>query len=288
MAADRTLPASEPIALETQPASPRTTRIPSPMDDTEPDRKFASTLARGLSVLAAFRTQDGPLGNQEIARRTGLAKSTISRLTYTLTRLGYLDHLPNLEKYRLGPAVLALGNVAFANLSFLDLASVEFQRLANESRTLVALTVRSGLDMLYVHVWRPETRASIWVEPGRAIPIHCTACGLALLAALPEAETRDLVDQIVAERGVERDGLWSDIAAARQSLTTPGYIENIGRWVRTINAVAVPYRAREFSTLFVFNCGAEASSLPPEMLSDVGTQLRSSVSNLERAIGRHG
>jgi DNA-binding IclR family transcriptional regulator len=55
------------------------------------DRQFVNGLARGLEVLRAFRPDDGPLGNHALAERTGLPRSTVSRLTYTLTSLGYLS-----------------------------------------------------------------------------------------------------------------------------------------------------------------------------------------------------
>src|SRR5882762_5251872 len=48
------------------------------------DRHFVEALGRGLEILACFRQKDGLLGNQELAKRCGLAKSTVSRLTYTL------------------------------------------------------------------------------------------------------------------------------------------------------------------------------------------------------------
>ena len=54
------------------------------------DRKFVTALARGLEVLRVFTPTEGLLGNGEIAERTGLPKPTVSRLTYTLTKLGYL------------------------------------------------------------------------------------------------------------------------------------------------------------------------------------------------------
>ena len=40
-------------------------------------------LARGLSVLRAFRPGESALGNAEIAARTGLSRPTVSRLTQT-------------------------------------------------------------------------------------------------------------------------------------------------------------------------------------------------------------
>ncbi len=54
------------------------------------DRHFVTALARGLELLACFRHGDRMLGNQDLARRCGLPKSTVSRLTNTLTKLGYL------------------------------------------------------------------------------------------------------------------------------------------------------------------------------------------------------
>ena len=71
------------------------------------DRSFVVALSRGLDVLRAFQPNDGLLGNQEIAARTKLPKPTISRLTYTLTKLGYLTPVPRFEKYQLAPAALA-------------------------------------------------------------------------------------------------------------------------------------------------------------------------------------
>lgn len=72
------------------------------------DRHFVTALARGLAILSCFRSADETLGNLEISRRCSLPKSTVSRLTHTLTRLGYLSNAPG-SKYCLGAASLALG-----------------------------------------------------------------------------------------------------------------------------------------------------------------------------------
>ena len=67
------------------------------------DRKFVTALARGLEVLRVFTPTEGLLGNGEIAERTGLPKPTVSRLTYTLTKLGYLSHVERLANTSLRP-----------------------------------------------------------------------------------------------------------------------------------------------------------------------------------------
>ena len=45
------------------------------------ERYFITALARGLEVLACFRSADKGLTNQQIAERCGLPKSTVTRFT---------------------------------------------------------------------------------------------------------------------------------------------------------------------------------------------------------------
>ena len=72
-----------------------TTRAPIPglarIADATGDRQFAIALARGLELLRAFGPADRALTNRELCDRTGLPKATVSRMTHTLTLLGYLS-----------------------------------------------------------------------------------------------------------------------------------------------------------------------------------------------------
>src|SRR3954454_6251454 len=92
-----------------EPAVPLAQPAPNFSYEHEGDRQFATTLARGLEVLRCFTPLEPLLGNKEISVRTGLPKPTVSRLTYTLTKLGYLRHNMRLGKYQLGSAVLSIG-----------------------------------------------------------------------------------------------------------------------------------------------------------------------------------
>lgn len=61
------------------------------------DRNFIEPLARGLSILQAFTSEDNWLGNFEIASRVGLPNATVNRLLKTLAGLGYLAYSPQLR-----------------------------------------------------------------------------------------------------------------------------------------------------------------------------------------------
>src|SRR4029079_7847158 len=118
--------------------------------DTLNDRKFVVAVARGLEVLRAFTPSEGLLGNQEIAARTGLPKATVSRLTYTLTALGYLSRLDRLEKYQLAPGALAIGYATLANMRIRQIAKPYMSALANLTGASVALGTRDRLNAIYV------------------------------------------------------------------------------------------------------------------------------------------
>ena len=107
------------------------------------DRHFVTALARGLSVLSSFSSGEKMLGNLEIAKRCKLPKSTVSRLTYTLTKLGYLVYVEETGRYRLGTSTLALGN---ATLPFLlALADKGWkQACADDPHLLAGLNVHAG------------------------------------------------------------------------------------------------------------------------------------------------
>ena len=139
------------------------------------DRHFVEALARGLELLACFRQKDGLLGNQELARRCGLPKSTVSRLTYTLTKLGYLTHVEEAGKYALGTATLSLASAMLGRLDIRKLARPLMQELADFSRCLVSLCSRDRLSMVYVDVARSSAAVTLGLDTGSRIQIANSA-----------------------------------------------------------------------------------------------------------------
>ena len=120
----------------------------------EGDRQFATTLARGLEVLRCFTPLEPMLGNKEISVRTGLPKPTVSRLTYTLTKLGYLRHNMRLGKYQLGSAVLSIGYPLLASMSIRQIARPFMKELADYANGSVNMGIRDRLNMVYVEACR--------------------------------------------------------------------------------------------------------------------------------------
>lgn len=253
------------------------------------DRRFATTLARGMSVLRAFRAGDKGLTNLELSKRTNLPRSTVSRLTFTLQKLGYLSHLGRYDVYRPGPALLALGNVALASVSFVDQAQSIMQQLAEDTGTLVVLAVHDDDKMLMIKTWRPQAVASIWLEVGHRIPIAHTSSGQCFVSALSASEFEALSPMIDEELRDEELSATDLRQHAYEQLLSEGFVISPQhlRFAKTINAVSVPYRSYEFDEPVSITCGATPEALDDErMHQQVGPLLLQAVRDLERATGQ--
>lgn len=250
------------------------------MNIASESRNFVNALARGLKVLGIFRASDQGLSHTEICKRTGLSKATVSRLIHTLKATGFVIQDTTSGLFRLGPASMALGLVANAQTSFMDLIEDEMQELANRTRALALIGVRNGGRMMLVRTWRPEGAASIWLEPGHRVPILGSSTGQAFVAALSDAafEALDPDDSLRAFRA---DGYAQLVA---NGFTSPG---TDTRFAATINAVAVPYMAREYGEPIAFSCGALPDMLSDErILEEVGPGLCELVRALETKTGQ--
>ena len=69
-------------------------------------------MQRAITILGELADARGELGTNEIARRTGINVSTISRILATLVSGGLVEHVTTTGRYRLGVGVIRLANAA--------------------------------------------------------------------------------------------------------------------------------------------------------------------------------
>ncbi|MBR0756136.1 IclR family transcriptional regulator [Bradyrhizobium jicamae] len=250
------------------------------------DRNFVVALSRGLDVLRAFQPNDGLLGNQEIAARTKLPKPTISRLTYTLTKLGYLTPVPRFEKYQLAPSAMALGYAALANLGVRHLSEPYREEVMRETGGAVAIGGRDRHNMIYFGQSRNGLTLGVQLDVGSRIPIATTAMGRAYIWALPPDERaallRDLRDHYGSRWAKMRDG----IERSGETVAKYGFTMSTGDWQDDVAAAGVALKLNDGTGPYAFNCGAPAFRFTEDRLrNDIGPRLVAMVRNIEQALG---
>ncbi|MCC5859452.1 MAG: IclR family transcriptional regulator [Ectothiorhodospiraceae bacterium] len=246
----------------------------SSVQESRKDRNFVMALARGLEILRAFQATDGMLSNQEIAQRTRIPKPTVSRLTYTLTKLGYLSYSERLERYQLGTGVLALGYSCLASMGIRQVARPLMQQLADEVGLAVSLGSRDRLSMVYLENCQGGGALTLRPQVGSRIPIATTAMGRAFLAVLPEQERQYLMEHIQRKDPENWPEIRDGIHQAVRDYQELGYCMSLGDWERDVNAVGVPLVLDDGADVLAFNGGGPSFHMSRERVEkEIGPRL---------------
>lgn len=248
--------------------------VPPSADPAEPetdgDRQFIVALQRGLDILRCFRPSDGALGNMELAARSGLPQSTVSRLTYTLAKLGYLTYHHDEGRYRIGLPVLSLGYSCLSGYRIRAAAQPLMDEIADFAGNgiLVALGGRVDLSIIYIACARSPGVVSLQLDVGSRISLGRSSIGRAYLAAATATERETLMQQIEARTEKARwPQLHGELNRSFQEIEAKGYCLNLGEWHQDVHALAIPLPARYPGLpAMALNCGGPAYLLSRERL----------------------
>jgi len=145
-------------------------------------RGTIQSVDRAARILKALGSGPSRLGVTELSDRLGMAKGTVYGLLRTLERQEMVEQDPETGKYRLGPAMLQLGNAFLDNHELRSRSLLWADSLASRVGEAVRVGVLNGATMLIVHhVFRPDDSVQI-LEVGASIPWHACALGKAVVA----------------------------------------------------------------------------------------------------------
>ncbi len=244
-------------------------RLPQGFEDHAGDRQFATTLARGLELLRCFSPQTPVLGNKELCRATGLPAPTVSRLTYTLTTMGYLTQRSEHGKFRLGSAVLSLGYPLLASFKFRQRAREGMIRLAREVGGSVSLGIRDRLNVVYIESLRYADRQVLPLEIGMSHSLAGTAVGRACLLSYPEPERNALLNQLRVKRPDHWARFSEALLANLQEYPRRGFCVSLGESFPDVQAVAVPLGRIDQEEPAALNCAFTGRPMDERWLATV-------------------
>ena len=237
--------------------------------------QFVSAVSRAFAILRCFERGERYLGNRDIAQRTGLPKPTVSRLTFTLSALGYLSYSAREEKYALGTGVLALGHAFVKGNDVLSVARPLLRELADYTQSAVMLGAADGLRMLVLEVCQGDRTFEMKLETGSHVPHGTTALGRADLAARPP----EVFEKKLLELERECDpAAWPTIRAglvrARHDVENFGFCFSLGDWNPDVFAIGVPMVSADRTRVLAFNCSGRLSTMTREkLIHDFGPRL---------------
>lgn len=152
-----------------------------------------ASLAKGLRVIEAFRAEHPRLSIAQVAEATQLDRATARRCLLTLHMLGYADY--DGKFFTLTPRVLRLGMGALAALPMTQLVQPWLDQLSERIGQSTSVAILDETEIVYIARAAQRRVRSMGLMPGSRLPAHCTSMGRVLLAALPEARARALVER---------------------------------------------------------------------------------------------
>jgi DNA-binding IclR family transcriptional regulator len=212
-------------------------------------------VSRAFDVLRCFEGHEARLGNLEISNRCGLPRSTVSRLTHTLTRMGQLVYLPRDQKYRIGPSAVAMSTSMTRGLQLRDLIRQRLEDVAEQLPGTVGFVIPDRFHLVYLEFARSESALGLHETTGSRISMASTAAGHAYAAAL-EPEVGDaLLVEMEREMPEAASALRPRLEANRQHLREHGYVTACGLWSPHINGLALPVWSPQYQTFVVLTIG---------------------------------
>lgn len=232
-----------------------------PHESTSDDRAYrVEALAKGLRILALFSDRRPALRLTEIVALSGLPMPTAFRLVATLAGEGFLERLPG-GAVRPGTAVLTLGFAALHGLDLVQTSAAILRDLAGETRQTVNLGVLSDDEVLYLVRLYGNALVTANVTVGSRLPAIVTSMGKVLLAALPDDELGEHVDES-SFKGTWGPNAVASMKALRKQLArvrADGYAVADEELARGLRSIAAPVRQANGEVVAAVNIAVAAA-----------------------------
>lgn len=198
------------------------------------------TVQRAVAVLETLAETSDDLGTSEVARRTGINASTVSRLLATLAQDDLVRRVTETGRWRLGPRLISLGNAALARVDLRQLARSHLVALTEDTGETATLSVPGERAAMTVDFVQSPASVRSVARIGRPSVGHATATGKVSLAyggQLPPGKLEAYTARTITDRG----RLTRELERTRRR----GWARAAGERETDLNAVAAPILGAE-------------------------------------------
>jgi IclR family pca regulon transcriptional regulator len=217
---------------------------------------FMGGFGKGLSVIEAFDAEHASLSISDVARLTGLDRATARRCLLTLVDRGYASTAG--KQFSLTARILRLGYAYLAATPLATLVQPYIDRLSTETHESCSVCVLDGAEIVYVARASQKRVTSVGLSVGSRLPAFCASMGRVLLAALPEPNSRAILNarkrpKLTPHTRTSVADLMNELATIRaRGFSIVDQELEIG-----LRSIAVPLRGRT-GVVAALNVGAQA------------------------------
>lgn len=253
------------------------------------DRYTVTAIDRAVDVLERLARHQEGVRLAQLAKETGIPKSTLFRIMSTLQARRCVVRDEERKTYRLGLKLWELGN-AFLDQSDLQDGAVNYMKqLAEACEESVFLGVLDQGEVVYVRRVESPKSAVVVRKLGQRAPVHCTATGMAMLAFRPDDEVERFLEEYELESftpqtTTSREALRENVEQIRQARVA--VVD--GEYNPALLCVASPILDEVGRPIAAFTAALLSAQVDDDRVAMVKEQIRQAAQNLSKERGYLG
>lgn len=195
---------------------------------------------RVLNILDVLSHSDDGLTMAEICRTLQAPKSSLFPIIHTMAEEGYICFDETSNHYRIGFKTYLAGKAYVRGKDAISVLSSQLQRIVHACGETCQAGILSGDKVLYIAKVDSPQPVRLFSDIGRALPIHCTAIGKALVCEHEHDELHALLGDdfhlYTPRTHATFEDLWEDLQVVRQE----GIAHDRGEMTDSIECIAAP------------------------------------------------
>jgi DNA-binding IclR family transcriptional regulator len=249
------------------------------------EAKRLSSVATAIALLKAFSEDEVEIGVSSLAKRLGVAKSTVHRLAVTLVSEGMLEQNPENERYRLGIALFGLGALVRRRMDVSSEARPYLFNLRESTGETVHLAILDRFEIMYIYNLESPQAIRMRSDIGVRKPAFCTAEGLVMLAFQPPALVNEIIARGLTARTArtqtDPEVLWRTLERVRHD----GYAIEDEESEVGMRSVAAPIRNANAEVVAAIGVAGPVQRLSDEVVAGFAPKVLEAAATISSRIG---
>ena len=228
---------------------------------------------RALDILLCFSRETPQLSMSQISAQVDIHKSTVHRLLATLEEKRFIERDPNTGLYRLGINMLHMAYLTLEDNDLRQIAHPFLNRLLDQFRETVNLSVLEGAEMVYLEVIESPQRVKLAAATGQRLPAFCTASGKAYLAFASDNVVKHVLNQGMPPHTTETIVNQEEYYQNLRRIQKRGFAFSRQEFEEGINAVAAPIYNHKKYPLASIAVAGPSFRLTEDLMNEIGPVL---------------
>ncbi len=211
------------------------------MNPREGSGYSAPIVYKAFAVLQQVAGSPSQLGISDLARQLNINKSTVFGITQALLDLGMMQQDEASKKFRLGPALIQLGNQSMSEISLKSVAFPFMEKLCHQFEETVFLGRMDEENVIILAKADSPVELKITAPEGARIPFFAGAAAKTFLAFQDEQAQKKVLAKRELPKFTENSiTTKEDYLAQLNQVYREGFATDYEEYIKGVNAVSVP------------------------------------------------